>query len=82
MGNAAAYHHSGENVPGSGTERTSSSATKVSRLPHTGPLLTVLTASRWYTSKGIPCGLTRHRKGHWEITPRTGAGVAAGARED
>jgi len=82
MGNAAAYHHSGENVPGSGTQRTSSSSTKVSRLPHTGPLLTVLTASRWYASKGIRCGLTRHSKGCWEITPRTGTGLASGTGED
>jgi hypothetical protein len=41
-------------------------------LLHHGALITVLTASRWYASKGIRCGLTRHSKGHWEITPRTG----------
>lgn len=66
----SAYHHP-EDVP-VGTGRTTSKSTHDGLLLHEGALITVLTASRWYASKGIRCGLTRHSRGHWEITPRTG----------
>jgi hypothetical protein len=69
---SAAYHQRRER--GQMEPETDMMSTKKATLIHAGPLLTVLTASRWYASKGIRCGLTRHGKGHWEITPRLGGG--------
>lgn len=76
MGSTAAYHHAQEVCPGT------QAFVQPAGLLHSGPLLTVLTASRWYASKGIRCGLTRHSKGCWEITPRTGTGLTSGIGED
>jgi len=41
------------------------------QMPLEGCLLTVLVTARWFHRQGIRTGLTRVRKGHWVITPRT-----------